>query len=76
LQAHDYYSNLADAYRSPRRSDSLPLRIDGNRDYGWWRRAPMLGEHNMEILDELGFMPSEISSLEAKRAIGNRPATR
>jgi crotonobetainyl-CoA:carnitine CoA-transferase CaiB-like acyl-CoA transferase len=76
LQARDYYSNLADADRGPRRGDGLPLRIDGNRDYGWWRRAPMLGEHNREILDELGFTPSEISSLEAKGVIGNRPASR
>ena len=73
LQARDYYSNLADADRAPRQSDGLPLRIDGNRDYGWWRRAPMLGEHNGEILDELGFTPSEISSLQASGVIGNRP---
>jgi crotonobetainyl-CoA:carnitine CoA-transferase CaiB-like acyl-CoA transferase len=73
LQARDYYSNLADADRAPRQSDGLPLRIDGNRDYGSWRRAPMLGEHNREILDELGFTPSEISALEASGVIGNRP---
>lgn len=76
LQARDYYSNLADADRDPRRSDGLPLRIDGNRDYGWWRRAPMLGEHNREILDELGFTPGEISALEASGVIGNRPTSR
>ena len=57
----------------PAVSDGLPVRIDGNRDYGWWRRAPMLGEHNREILAELGFTPSEISSLEASGVIGNRP---
>ena len=76
LQARDYYSNLADADRAPRRGDGLPLRIDGNRDYGWWRRAPMLGEHNREILDELGFTPGEISALEANGVIGNRPTSR
>jgi hypothetical protein len=36
----------------------------------------MLGEHNKEILEELGFTPSEIASLEAKEVIGNRPASR
>jgi crotonobetainyl-CoA:carnitine CoA-transferase CaiB-like acyl-CoA transferase len=76
LQARDYYSNLADADRAPRRSDGLPLTIDGSRDYRWWRRAPMLGEHNREILDELGFTPGEISSLEAKGVIGHRPKSR
>jgi crotonobetainyl-CoA:carnitine CoA-transferase CaiB-like acyl-CoA transferase len=76
LQARDYYSDLADADRAPRRSDGLPLRIDGSRDYGWWRRAPMLGEHNREILGELGFTPGEISSLEASGVIGNQPKSR
>jgi crotonobetainyl-CoA:carnitine CoA-transferase CaiB-like acyl-CoA transferase len=36
----------------------------------------MLGEHNREILDELGFTHSEISALEAKGVIGNRPTSR
>ena len=36
----------------------------------------MLGEHNTEILDELGFTPAEISSLEAKGIIGTQPTSR
>ncbi|HMG65775.1 MAG TPA: CoA transferase, partial [Streptosporangiaceae bacterium] len=77
LQARGYYSNLADADRAPRRSDGLPVVIDGQRDYSWWRRAPMLGEHNREILAELGFAASEISALEERGVIGDRPpATR
>jgi crotonobetainyl-CoA:carnitine CoA-transferase CaiB-like acyl-CoA transferase len=73
LQARDYYSNLADADRAPRLSDGLPVLIDGNRDTGWWRRAPMLGEHNREILEELGFAASDISALEERGVIGDRP---
>ncbi|MFG2480850.1 CaiB/BaiF CoA transferase family protein [Streptomyces fagopyri] len=33
------------------------------------RRAPDLGEHNDEILDELGFRPAEIAGLRARGAI-------
>jgi len=73
LQARDYYSNLADADRAPRLSDGLPVLIDGNRDTGWWRRAPMLGEHNREILEELGFAANDISALEERGVIGDRP---
>jgi crotonobetainyl-CoA:carnitine CoA-transferase CaiB-like acyl-CoA transferase len=73
LQARDYYSNLADADRGPRLSDGLPVLINGNRDRDWWRRAPMLGEHNREILQELGFAASDIRALEERGVIGDRP---
>jgi crotonobetainyl-CoA:carnitine CoA-transferase CaiB-like acyl-CoA transferase len=73
LQARDYYSHLADADRPPRVGDGLPVLINGRRDYGWWRRAPMLGEHNTEILDELGFTASDIRALEQRGIIADRP---
>lgn len=73
LEARGYYSNLADADRPPRRSDGLPIVIDGRRDYDWWRRAPMLGEHNAEILTELGFGASDIQSLADRGVIADRP---
>ncbi|MFG2367041.1 CaiB/BaiF CoA transferase family protein [Streptomyces mirabilis] len=37
------------------------------------RRAPELGEHNGEILAELGFAPADIALLRAKGAIPGRP---
>jgi crotonobetainyl-CoA:carnitine CoA-transferase CaiB-like acyl-CoA transferase len=73
LRARGYYSHLADADRPPRVSDGLPVLMDGHRDYGWWRRAPMLGEHNREILAELGFAASDIRALEERGVIGDRP---
>jgi crotonobetainyl-CoA:carnitine CoA-transferase CaiB-like acyl-CoA transferase len=73
LQARGYYSHLADADRPPRVSDGLPVLIDGHRDYSWWRRAPMLGEHNREILAELGFAAGEIRALEERGVVGDRP---
>jgi crotonobetainyl-CoA:carnitine CoA-transferase CaiB-like acyl-CoA transferase len=73
LQARGYYSHLAEADRGPRLSDGLPVLIDGRRDYGWWRRAPMLGEHNREILAELGFTAGDIRDLEERGVVGDRP---
>jgi crotonobetainyl-CoA:carnitine CoA-transferase CaiB-like acyl-CoA transferase len=73
LRARGYYSNLADADRDPRVGDGLPVLIDGHRDYSWWRRAPMLGEHNREILAELGFAPGDIRALEERGVVGDRP---
>ncbi|MGW1761975.1 CaiB/BaiF CoA transferase family protein [Streptomyces mirabilis] len=39
------------------------------------KRAPELGEHNDEILAELGFAPADIALLRAKGAIPGRPET-
>ncbi|MBW2395009.1 MAG: CoA transferase [Deltaproteobacteria bacterium] len=38
------------------------------------RAAPLLGEHNTEILRELGYDDAEIEALVAQRVIGERPA--
>jgi crotonobetainyl-CoA:carnitine CoA-transferase CaiB-like acyl-CoA transferase len=37
------------------------------------RAAPLLGEHNTEVLRELGYEDDEIGSLAADRVIGSRP---
>jgi crotonobetainyl-CoA:carnitine CoA-transferase CaiB-like acyl-CoA transferase len=38
------------------------------------RHAPLLGEHNAEILAGLGLSDSEITALEADGVIGTAPA--
>jgi crotonobetainyl-CoA:carnitine CoA-transferase CaiB-like acyl-CoA transferase len=65
--------------------EQLDHRIIGERDYPslpfryasvdrWLRRAaPMLGEHNHEILTDLGLSDDEIAELEASDLIGTRP---
>ncbi len=37
------------------------------------RAGPLLGEHNAEVLGELGFGPDEIARLEAEGVIGSTP---
>jgi crotonobetainyl-CoA:carnitine CoA-transferase CaiB-like acyl-CoA transferase len=33
------------------------------------KRAPALGEHNQEVLEQLGFSPTEIDGLRASGAV-------
>ncbi len=38
----------------------------------WDRRAALLGEHNAEVLGELGYAAEEIEGLRAAGVIGDR----
>jgi crotonobetainyl-CoA:carnitine CoA-transferase CaiB-like acyl-CoA transferase len=55
---------------------SLPMRFStfsgGVRRFHQ-RHAPLLGEHNREVLAELGLTPAEIDDLEAQGVIGRAP---
>ncbi|MEY2458874.1 MAG: hypothetical protein QOG30_704, partial [Acidimicrobiaceae bacterium] len=51
---------------------SLPFQLDGEPT--WTGRAsPTLGQHNVEVLTELGLTADEITKLEADGIIGTRP---
>jgi crotonobetainyl-CoA:carnitine CoA-transferase CaiB-like acyl-CoA transferase len=51
---------------------TLPLRFHGVER--WLRTpAPTMGQHNHEILAELGLSAGEIAELEAAGVIGTRP---
>ena len=50
----------------------LPLHI-GGWSLGIRRPAPTFGQHNAEVLQELGFAPGAIERLEANGAIADRP---
>jgi crotonobetainyl-CoA:carnitine CoA-transferase CaiB-like acyl-CoA transferase len=52
------------------RYSTLPMRFSGGPARLHKRHAPMLGEHNEEILSELGLSRSEIDALEAQGIIG------
>jgi crotonobetainyl-CoA:carnitine CoA-transferase CaiB-like acyl-CoA transferase len=56
------------------RQQGLPLRIDGF-DLAIRRPAPRFGEHNDEILAELGLSAREIESLRERRVVTDVPAT-
>jgi len=53
---------------------TVPFRFLST-DQPWiTRAAPVLGEHNIEVLHELGFTDDEISALRAAKVIGDLPA--
>ncbi len=48
-----------------------PFKMYGSSGEPWLRRhAPTLGEHSMEVLQELKYSPEEIETLKAEMAIG------
>jgi crotonobetainyl-CoA:carnitine CoA-transferase CaiB-like acyl-CoA transferase len=51
---------------------TMPFRF-ASRERWTRRRAPLLGEHNVEILTELGVTDDELAALEATHVIGTRP---
>lgn len=52
------------------RYSTLPMRFSEWADALHRRHAPLLGEHTVELLAELGLSPSEINELEAEGIVG------
>ena len=55
------------------RTFGLPVRFDGQTT-ALRRRPPALGEHNDEVLKELGYSDDEIAALGEANVIANAPA--
>jgi crotonobetainyl-CoA:carnitine CoA-transferase CaiB-like acyl-CoA transferase len=56
------------------RYSTLPIRFSRGPDRLHQRHAPLLGEHNDELLTSLGLNPAEIDELAATGIIGNAVA--
>ncbi|MGB8390513.1 CaiB/BaiF CoA transferase family protein [Mycobacterium sp.] len=54
---------------------TFPARFSGGPGRFHTRHAPLLGEHNRELLTELGLTAEEMDTLEADQVIGRAPAT-
>ena len=52
---------------------TVPMRFSGGPGVFHTNPAPTLGQHNHEVLSELGLTPSEIADLEADGIIGQAP---
>ena len=55
------------------RLSTVPMRSPGGPERVHTRPAPLLGQHNHELLGELGLSASEIADLEADGIIGQAP---
>jgi crotonobetainyl-CoA:carnitine CoA-transferase CaiB-like acyl-CoA transferase len=55
------------------RLSTVPMRLSGGPGRFHTNAAPTLGQHNHELLTELGLTPAEIADLEAGGIIGGAP---
>ncbi len=74
LQARRYFETVDHPVFGRARHSTLPMRFSSVPDRLHRRHAPLLGEHNAEILAGLGLSESEITALEAEGVIGRAPA--
>jgi crotonobetainyl-CoA:carnitine CoA-transferase CaiB-like acyl-CoA transferase len=74
LEARGFWEKVTHPVAGTFLSTGMPFRLDSQP--GSWVRspAPLLGQHNAEVLAEAGYAPADIAALEAARVIGSRPA--
>ena len=70
LSFRGFFEELEHPVAGRSRYSTLPMRFSAGPERLHVRHAPLLGEHNTEILTELGLSPSDIDALEAEGVIG------
>jgi crotonobetainyl-CoA:carnitine CoA-transferase CaiB-like acyl-CoA transferase len=70
LQSRKFFEEIDHPVAPRSRYSTLPMRFSRGPDRLHVRRAPLLGEHNAELLGELGLNPVEIDALETDGVIG------
>ena len=54
---------------------TVPVRLSAGPDRFHLEPAPLLGQHNVELLTELGLSEGQIAELEADGVIGRAPGS-
>ncbi|WP_319454278.1 MULTISPECIES: CoA transferase [unclassified Mycobacterium] len=72
LQARGFFETVDHPVAGPIRHSTFPVRFSGGPHAFLHRHAPLLGEHNIELLSELGVSDAEIAQLEADGIVGTR----
>ncbi|HEX4434322.1 MAG TPA: CoA transferase [Acidimicrobiales bacterium] len=70
LESRCFFEEVEHPVIGPSRYSTLPMRFSRGPERIHRRHAPLLGEHNGELLAELGLTPAEIETLEADGIIG------
>jgi crotonobetainyl-CoA:carnitine CoA-transferase CaiB-like acyl-CoA transferase len=70
LRHRRFFEELDHPVAGRSRYSTLPMRFSRGPERLHARHAPLLGEHNEELLAELGLTPSEIHDLEAGGVVG------
>jgi crotonobetainyl-CoA:carnitine CoA-transferase CaiB-like acyl-CoA transferase len=69
-----FYEVVDHPVNPPARHSTLPMRISKGPQRFHRAPAPLLGQHNHDVLSELGLSDGEIAELEAQGVIGTVPA--
>jgi len=70
LAARGFFEEIDHPVIGPSRYSTLPMRFSRGPERVHQRHAPLLGEHNGEILTALGLTPAEQATLEADGIVG------
>ena len=76
LAFRGFFEEVGHPVNNPAPHSTLPMRLSRGPDRFHRRPAPLLGEHNHEVLTELGLSEGEIAALEDDGIIGNAPGRR
>jgi crotonobetainyl-CoA:carnitine CoA-transferase CaiB-like acyl-CoA transferase len=71
LEFRNFFEEVHHPVIGRSRYSTLPMRFSSGPERFHGRHAPLLGEHNSELLSELGLTRSEIGALEADGIIGD-----
>ncbi|OBK97198.1 CoA-transferase [Mycobacterium asiaticum] len=73
LDARGFFEVVDHPVCGPARLSTVPMRMSGGPCRFHTQPAPLLGQHNHELLTELGLTDAEIAELEADGVIGQAP---
>ncbi len=74
LSSRGFFEVVEHPVNGPARLSTMPIRFSAGPCRFHTQHAPLLGQHNHEVLAELGLSDSEIAGLEADGVIGRAPA--
>ncbi|MGV0597997.1 CoA transferase, partial [Mycolicibacterium pulveris] len=72
LDARGFYEDLDHRIAGRQRFPGWPFRITPGPSRHHRSPSPTLGQHNDEVLGELGLTPAEIAALRERQVIGER----
>ena len=75
LQFRRFFEDVEHPVTGAARHSTVPFRFSGRPGPFHVRHAPLLGEHNEEVLRGLGLSDAEIAALESQGVIGRAPAS-
>jgi len=73
LQFRGFFEDVEHPVTGPARHSTLPVRLSRGPQRRHLRHAPLLGQHNHELLAGLGLTGPQIAALEADGVIGRKP---